>query len=566
MPTDNASSGLDRPWHRPGAGRYAWARLRGILRPPVTVFDPEPGTVTVERDVAVAMRDGTILRVNVHRSPGGEPAPVLMSAHPYHKDTLPRRTKRRAHLPFQYRLMRSPSPIAHSTLTSWEAPDPLWWVQQGYVVLNCDLRGAGTSDGVGALLSDREGEDIYDLIEWAATRPWSTGRVGLLGVSYLAMSQYKAAALNPPSLKAFCPWEGLTDLYRDLMRPGGLLEDGFVRVWTAGTRRVARLSTDIGRENKARPLRDQWWQSLVADLSAIHTPMLVCASFSDNNVHSRGSFRAFEQVGSAEKFAYTHRGGKWSTFYGTEAKAAQLAFFQRYLRGADVAAPPRVRLEVREDRDHIVAVRAEATWPLEHTDWHPLYLSTDNRLTGTAAARAGHVTFHTRRDAAAFTFTTEEDVELTGPMVARLWVQVEGADDVDLYVGVEKWRGSQFVGFEGSFGYGRDRVTTGWQKASLRELDSSRCTPGQPVHTFRHSQPLNPGEIFPVVVGLGPSATLFRAGESLRLVVAGRWLFPRNPLTGQFPGHYRRGPAARCTLHWGPEHPAHLLVPRIPQG
>ncbi len=565
MPTDNASSGLDRPWHRPGAAGYAWSRLRGIVRPPVTVFNPEPGTVTIERDVAVAMRDGTILRVNVHRPPGGAPAPVLMSAHPYHKDTLPRRTKWRAHLPFQYRLMRSPNPIAHSTLTSWEAPDPLWWVQQGYAVANCDLRGAGKSDGVGELLSDREGEDIYDLIEWAATQPWSTGSVGLLGVSYLAMSQYKAAALNPPSLKAFCPWEGQTDPYRDMIRPGGVLEDGFVRVWTAGTRRVARLSTDIGRENKARPLRDQWWRSLVADLPAILTPMLVCASFSDNNVHSRGSFRAFEQVSSPEKFAYTHRDGKWSTFYGTEAKAAQLAFFERYLRGAEVAPPPRVRLEVREDRDHIVAVRAEATWPLERTDWRPLYLSTGGTLADTAAARAGHVTFHTRRNAAAFTFTTEEDVELTGPMAARLWVQVEGADDVDLYVGVEKWRGRKVVNFEGSYGYGRDRVTTGWQKASLRELDSSHSTPGQPVHTFLHPQPVNPGEIVPVVVGLGPSATLFRAGELLRLVVAGRWLFPRNPLTGQFPGHYRRGPAARCTLHWGPEHPAHLLVPRIPQ-
>ena len=566
MPTDNAWSGLDRPWHRPGAARYAWVRLRGIVRPPVTVFDAEPGTVTVERDVAVAMRDGTILRVNVHRPPGGGPVPVLMSAHPYHKDTLPRRTKWRAHLPFQYRLMRSPSPIAHSTLTSWEAPDPLWWVQQGYAVINCDLRGAGRSDGVGELLSDREGEDVYDLIEWAATQPWSTGRVGLLGVSYLAMSQYKAAALNPPSLKAFCPWEGQTDPYRDMMRPGGVREDGFVRVWTAGTRRVARLSADIGRENKARPLRDQWWRSLVADLPAIHAPMLVCASFSDNNVHTRGSFRAFEQVGSPEKFAYTHRGGKWSTFYGTEAKAAQLAFFDRYLRGADVAPPPRVRLEVREDRDHIVAVRTEATWPLERTDWRPLYLSTGARLTDTAAARAGHVTFHTRRDAAAFTFTTDEDVELTGPMAARLWVQVEGADDVDLYVGVEKWRGPKFVNFEGSFGYGRDRVTTGWQKASLRELDIPRSTPAQPVHTFLHPQPVSPGEIVPVVVGLGPSATLFRAGESLRLIVAGRWLFPRNPLTGQFPAHYRTGPAARCTLHWGPEHPAHLLVPRIPPG
>lgn len=536
-----------------------------MLRPPVTVFDPEPGALIAERDVEVAMRDGTLLRVNIYRPTGDIPGPVLMSAHPYHKDKLPRRTRWRAHLPFQYRLMRSTSPIRHSTLTSWEAPDPAWWVGQGYVVINCDLRGAGRSDGVGELLSDQEAEDIYDLIEWAAEQPWSCGSVGLFGVSYLAMSQYKPAALNPPSLKAFCPWEGQTDVYRDMMRPGGLFEDGFVRVWTAGTRRVARLGVDFGRQDKARPLRDQWWRSLVADLPAITAPMLVCASFSDNNVHSRGSFRAFEQVGSSERFAYTHRSGKWSTFYSEQAKTAQLAFFERYLRGADVPAPPRVRLEVREGRDQIVSVREETAWPLDRTDWRPLYLGAAGALTDVASDRAGQITFDTRRNAAAFTVTMSADTELTGPMAARLWVQVDAGDDVSLFVGVEKWRGGQHVDFEGSFGYGRDRVSTGWQNAALRELDQARSTTGQPVHTFLHPQPLHTGEIVPVDVALGPSATLFRAGESLRLVIAGRWLSPRNPLTGQFPAHFRPSPAARCTLHWSPERPAHLLVPHIRQ-
>jgi hypothetical protein len=47
------------------------------------------------------------------------------------------------------RIMRQPTPVSFSTLTGWEAPDPNWWVVQGYAVVNCDLRGAGTSDGVG---------------------------------------------------------------------------------------------------------------------------------------------------------------------------------------------------------------------------------------------------------------------------------------------------------------------------------------------------------------------------------------------------------------------------------
>jgi len=63
---------------------------------------------------------------------------------------------------------------------------------------------------------------------------------------------------------------------------------------------------------------------------------------------------------------------------------------------------------------------------------------------------------------------------------------------------------------------------------------------------------------------LGPSATSFRAGEEIRVVIAGRWLRPTNPLTGQFPAHYQKGPKGRATLHWGPGRPAALTVPVIP--
>lgn len=524
---------LDHPWRRPGAFGYGLARLRQIVHPPVSIYEPRPGDLIVERDVEVKTRDGTILRVNVHRPLEGVREPVLLSAHPYGKDNVPHREGRAPGMPRQYRLMRQAGAIRHSALTGWEAPDPVWWAKRGYVVINADLRGAGRSDGEGALLSDLEAEDIHDLIEWAAHQPWSTGAVGLLGVSYLAMSQYKVAALRPPPLKAFCPWEGMTDVYRDMMRPGGLLEDGFVRLWTAGTRRTARLSVDIGAGRIEHPLRDEWWTAMVPDLESIQTPMLVCTSFSDNNVHTRGSFRAFQQVGSADRFAYTHRGGKWSVFYSDEARGVQLAFFDRYLREAEVEPPPRLRLEVRESRDVVVEVRDESAWPLERTQWRSLHLTDGGRLADEPADGDGAITFHTRRNAAAFTMTFDEDVELTGPMAARLWVSVDGADDADLYVGVEKWRGDRYVDFEGSFGWGRDRVTTGWQKLSLRALDELRSTTAEPVHTFREPQPLGPGEVVCVDVPLGPSATLFRAGESLRLVVAGRWLSNRNPLTGQ---------------------------------
>src|SRR5260221_7099487 len=160
-----------------------------------------------------------------------------MSAHPYGKDNLPARRGRGWRVSVQYRLLRQPERVRFSSLTGWEAPDPAWWAAQGYAVVICDLRGAGASDGEASLPSDQEGEDVYDLIEWAAAQPWSTGAVGMLGVSYLAISQWKAAALRPPSLKAICPWEGFTDAYRDLLFPGGIAEAGFTRLWSLALRR-----------------------------------------------------------------------------------------------------------------------------------------------------------------------------------------------------------------------------------------------------------------------------------------------------------------------------------------
>ncbi len=83
---------LDRPWRRPGAVQYGLRRTAGvlILRPRVTVDPPPPGAVLVRRDVPVPTTDGTVLRVNVHLPAGDGPFPVLMSAHPYGKDSVPR--------------------------------------------------------------------------------------------------------------------------------------------------------------------------------------------------------------------------------------------------------------------------------------------------------------------------------------------------------------------------------------------------------------------------------------------------------------------------------------------
>src|ERR1700730_12662746 len=554
---------FDRPWRRSGSLHYALSRLRGFVAPPVTVTEP-PAGFAIQRDAEIITCDGTILRANVCRPSDDKPHPVILCAHPYGKDALPRRRGGRWTYSIQYYMLRQPDPITFSALTGWEAPDPVWWVAEGSTVVNADLRGCGRSEGVSRLLSRQEAEDVYDVVQWAAEQPWSDGRVVMLGVSYLAISQYGTASLRPPALRAICPWEGFTDIYRDFAFPGGIREDGFMRIWSAILRRSIRQSYDLQKMQTEHPLRDDFWRSLVPDLSAIDVPMLVCGSFSDHALHTRGSIRAFTRTGSSRARLYTHRGGKWSTFYSESARAEQLAFFRSVLDGDDDIPPRSQRLEVWEDRHTVAAVPAEDEWPSARTKWAALYLAGAGTLATDPPRASVSVAFKTHSRAAVFSWVIPEDIELTGPMAARLWVEAQGTDDLNLFVGVEKWRGGRFVAFEGGFGYGRDRVATGWQRASLRALDAGESEPWEPVPSCLERQPLRPGEVVAVDVAVWPSATLFRAGEQLRLVIAGRWLSARNPLTGQFPIAYPHSPRGRAILHWGPGRQAHLLLPVIP--
>jgi predicted acyl esterase len=556
----------DKPWRRPGALAYARRRVRAMFRPPVVVY-ASPADLVKDHDVGVTMRDGVVLRVNVYRPHGDGPFPVILSAHPYGKDVLPRKKRKGWSFSPQYRIMNQTETVRFSDQTSWEAPDPAWWVAHGYAVVNADTRGGGHSGGTGDLFSDQEAQDIYELIEWAGSQPWSNGNVGMLGVSYLAISQYKAAALHPPALKAICPWEGFTDAYRDFFTPGGIVENGFARIWLFMTRRAVRVATDLAAGRREHPLRDAWWDALTPDLENITVPMLVCTSFSDDNLHSIGSMRAFQRAGPKERFAYVHRGPKWATFYGEDASRAQLDFFDRHLRGRAAPVAPTMRLEVRDSRDHVVEVRGENEWPLARTQWTTLRLAEAGRLRPEGRDEhwpVGSVSFDLKRNAASFSYDFAEDTEITGPMTLRAWVSCEGTDDPYLFVGVEKWSGSRYLPFQGSYGYGRDRVASGRLRVAMRELDDERSSPHQPDHTFRTVQRLAPADVVQVSIPLSSSATVFRAGESLRLLVAGRYLEPRNPFFGHFPAHYESSRAGTATLHWSAERPSGLEIPVIP--
>jgi len=76
------------------------------------------------------------------------------------------------------------------------------------VLVRADERGCGQSPGKLDSMSRSTSDGFFDVVEWAAEQPWSSGKVGLLGISYYAGSQWRVAARKPKGLAAMVPWEG----------------------------------------------------------------------------------------------------------------------------------------------------------------------------------------------------------------------------------------------------------------------------------------------------------------------------------------------------------------------
>ena len=100
------------------------------------------------------------------------------------------------------------NPEHKSQNSAWETPDPAFWTSHGYVVLRVDERGCGQSPGMLDSMSSTTCDGFVDVIEWASEQPWSSGKIGLLGISYYAGSQWRVAARKPKGLAAIVPWEG----------------------------------------------------------------------------------------------------------------------------------------------------------------------------------------------------------------------------------------------------------------------------------------------------------------------------------------------------------------------
>src|SRR5437899_10531643 len=114
------------------------------------------------------------------------------------------------------------TPYARNGLCSCDSASD--YATRGFVLAVVDVRGTGGSQGNlnDNYFSPREARDGYELVEYLGTQPWSNGKVGMSGGSYLGISQYLIAEQDPPHLAAIAPIEAFADIYNDAAFPRGI--------------------------------------------------------------------------------------------------------------------------------------------------------------------------------------------------------------------------------------------------------------------------------------------------------------------------------------------------------
>lgn len=520
----------------------------------------------MEKDVAVPMSDGAVLYVNVIRPNKPGKFPVVMSADTYGKDNKPKITNMGS-------LWPTLGAIPTSSITPEESPDPGFWVPNDYVVVKVALRGSAKSKGALYPWGLSEAKDYAEVIEWAGQQEWSNGNVGTNGVSYLAVTQWWVASLNPSHLKAMIPWEGLNDMYREIAFHGGIPDTGFYRFWYEGI--VARWPEteieDLKKEQKLHTMFDEYWKGKQADLSAIKVPMFVCASWSTQGLHNRGTFEGFKQASSEDKWLKIHGRKEWESYYARESLEQQKEFFDYYLKGIenDWKDTPKVSYEVR-DKFYRGNTKTATNFPLPNTKETALYLDgSDMTLKDLKPETSTKVSYNSEvegNDEVRFNKVFNEDTELTGNMKLKLWVSAEEADDMDLFVGIKKInKQGEEVNFPDFNHIEHGQVASGWLRVSHRELDTEKSTPLQPWHKHETELKLAKDEIVPVEIEILPSSTLFKKGEQLQVVVKASEVVKGNSTPG-LKTRYEHEETVNKGVHniyAGDKYDSHLLIPVI---
>ncbi len=513
--------------------------------------------IVFERDVPVKLRDGVTIYTDILRPATREKVPALIAWTPYGK---------------HFHIHDFPGGIARETVSNLqkqECPDPGFWCAHGYAVVQPDTRGAWNSEGDTVQWGREEGEDACDLIEWAARQEWCSGKIGMNGNSWGAVGQWWAAAQNPPHLAAIAPWEGLADVYNEIICRGGIPDTGFQELCVS-------LMTGHGYAENASDMLEKYplashpyWKSKMVPAEKITVPAYIVASYV-STLHTHGTFDVYRRIGSKEKWLRVHNTHEWPDLY--EYQEDLKRFFDYYLKGIqnDWKQTPKVRLSVldREGADDVN--RPEEDWPLPDTEYRRLFLDANKRtLDAETPEQEGAATYRAddRAGKVLFSMPVQKDMEFTGYFAAHLYVSTDEADDADLFVYVVKQdetgrllppvvKGAPFSGEKGAEMF----IPNGRLRVSGRGLDEERSTEAEPVLKHVRCEKIEPGKVYRVDIPLWPIGMKVRQGQELVLIISGYNLNPEEwPEIPPLPTVNK----GNVTIHTGGEYRSYITAPCV---
>jgi len=551
---------------------------------------PKEHGMIVEKDVKIPLRDGGYLYADIFRpDTTTEKFPAIANITVYNKD----------------KLWIPPADLEEEAnpYMNWEAANPLWWVPRGYVCVRIDSRGTGKSPGRCEPSSYQESVDFYDCIEWLAKQDWCSGNLGTLGISYHAACQWRLANLNPPSLKAIIPWEGRADQYRDQAYHGGIFSMGFLGNWV--NQHMARHL--LGRTRKYNPdsfspdmlwqylshdLDSEWWRMCSARWDQIKVPVYTVGNWGGWGLHLRGNTEAYLCAESKHKKLRIHTGDHFRPFHSNEGKVDQLRFFDYWLKGMQngIMDEPPVKLEIRTGGSKKpYAFRFENEWPLARTQWTKMYFSierdrapeeshTEGRLVSEKIATSRKISYAGSNPNKAgigsgssapgigrsgISFVTdpmEKDTEITGPLMANVWVS-STAEDMDVMVTL---RNIDPAGNE-VFELGQQGqpvvLTKGWLRASHRKLDAAKSLPYRPYHAHNERLWLEPNVPVECQIEIISTCIVLKKGHQLRVDIHAQDSAGSGNFT-HFHADYNE--EATHTFHAGGAMNSYILLPIIP--
>jgi uncharacterized protein len=538
----------------------------------------------------VEVRDGTKLAVDLYR-PKEANGQVT-------SDKLPVIWM---HTPYNRRFFRA-TPMAMPVVSGEGYPGAAAkLIEYGYVVAVVDFRGLYASYGKNVGYNrgewvDAARLDAYDITEWLAKQPWSSGKIGMWGCSATGGSQLQAATTAPPSLKAIFPMSCEFDAY-PFGVPGGMAppmgeptrqptatvaqaERNMIAQPVDGDADKAQLNAAIASQAGSVdnpgyvPFRDSvaanipgapWWiksspHTYLSEIEKSGIAVYLAVNW-DEAATKYGSFFTFRNLKNPTKLVVGPASHcAWFTVQrttGFEIAVEERRFFDHWLKGIDngVMREPKVYYYTYNAPTGQDWTAAES-WPLENEQRTPYYLSADGKLTTSAPAATAasdekavdYMTTPMNLAEKGITYSTGSlatDVQVTGHPVLDLWVS-STATDGDFIATL------QDVAPDGT---AVSYNVHGRLRASLRKtVEPPYQNLGLPYHPSNAAdvQPLVPNEPVKLTFDLLPTSQVFKAGHEIRLVIT----FSEAPTP-------RLMPAPTVKLYRDAAHPSAITLPLI---